>query len=151
MLTVYCFIALIANVLAIVFLHDHLNLSELSIVPALTLALSIFDAVYFHNHRELDEQNTAYSQNSLNEEEWAKMMPFIRDAFIAVIPLHVPLVCFFPSWVKISGSLVLVAVGFFGGAVAFRIKHQKEVLNRVSKEKQELEEQKRREELGRWK
>jgi len=151
MLTVYCFVALVANVFAIVFLRDYLNLSELSIVPALTLALSIFDAVYFHNHRELDEQKTAYSQNSLNEEEWAKMMPFMRDAFIAVIPLYVPLICFFPSWVKILGSLVLVAVGFFGGSVVFRIKHQKEVLNRVSKEKQELEEQKRKEEMGSWK
>ena len=152
MLTLYCIVALLANVLAIVFLRDYLNFTVTSTVPAVTMVLSVFEAVYVHHHRALDEKNTAYStQNTLNTEEWARMMPYMRNAFVVTLPLYISLICFFSSWVKTIGSLVLFVLGFLGGALAFKIKHKSELSARIDKDERELEEQKRREELGQWK
>ena len=75
----------------------------------------------------------------------------MRNAFVVTLPLYIPLICFFSSWVKTIGSLALFVLGFMGGALVFKIKYKSELSARIVKEDRELEEQKSREELGKWK
>ena len=147
---VYYVTAIAANIISVVVFREHLNITELSAVPAFFIALMIFQAFYFKNEKSENGLSTAYSANSeYNYKDFAGMSQYAFKALIAVLPLMLPFI-FFGAWIKLV-SIFVYLIGLVGGPVVYRIKHKNEVNERINKEKDELKEQKAKEELGRWK
>lgn len=149
MLTAYYLISAMVNVLLLVRFRDRINLTELSIAPIALILLTLFQALYFHQHRKKREFNSN-NDSDLTEEEWETLIVYVRNAELICLPLYLPFVFFFSSWVKLL-SFLLFTVSFIAGPVYYRIKHKTALNERYAKEDRELEEQKKRESLGKWK
>lgn len=139
----YC-IVLIGCVLSLVLFFKHLNITVMSIVPIFLIGLSIFQVYLFKN-----EKGETYGSN-YNEKEQSDMVRFMLVSMMLSIPLHVPFVFFWQSGYKLF-SVAIYLLGLFGGALFFRLKNGKQVSDRLKNETEDMEKQKRREELGRWK
>lgn len=145
----YYIVLLVLNIVSIIAFHNSINITAISIIPVLLMALSVFQAIYFHNNKGKKDFNT--NNNSfLTEKEWEHMTVCMRNSFILCIPLFIPFIVFFPWWIKLLSLLVYI-IGFAGGAIYYRIKYSNDVKSRISKESKEKEEQQRKEELGKWK
>ena len=114
------------------------------------MGLSIFQSFYFNNHRTKKDFNIN-NDSLLTEEEWGEMALCMRNTYLLCVPLFVPFIIFFPVLVKLIVSFVLFFVGFAGGSVYYRLHHSEQINNRLMKETEELEIQKKNEELGKWK
>ena len=146
---IYYGITVILNIVCAIVFHEHLNITAGSIVPLALIALSIFQAVYFHNYRSKKDFNT-YNDSELTEEEWAQLSVYMSKSYLIGIPWFLPFVLFFSTGIKMLSLLVFFAA-FTGGAIYYRIRHSKDLQSRFAKEADELEEQKKRESLGKWK
>ena len=145
----YYVILLAVNILAIVIFNGKINITAISIVPLVLMGLSIFQATYLHNHRSKKDFNTN-NNSPLTEAEWEAMALCMRNAYLLSIPLYIPLIFFVLLWIKML-SLLLYLVGFSGGTIYYRIKHEDKLNARFAKEKEEFDVQKAKEELGKWK
>ena len=145
---IYYTTTIILNVTSFFVLRHHLHITAASIMPVLCLLLSAFLAFYYvHNQ----ENKTTYSSNTnITDAEWKQVTSYMVYAHLIVIPLYIPFIWFFSSWLKLF-SAFLFLVAFNGGNIVFRIKHGKELQNRHDQEKRELREQKAKEDMGQWK
>jgi len=149
-LIIYYVVALVANIVSAIAFRSHLNITALSAVPAILTALMIFQAFYFKNNDPEEGFSTAYSLNSeYNDKDFAVMSQYSFKALFIVLPFMLPFV-FFGNWIKLVSIFVYI-IGFIAGPIFYRMKHKNEVNERVDKEKDELKEQKAKEELGKWK
>ena len=139
----YCTVIL-GWVVALFFLIDHLNVTAMSVVPIILIALSSFQASLFKN-----EQGNAYGSN-YNEEEKAGLTRYMSVALKLSIPWHIPFVCFFDSGFKLI-SVIVYLLGMFGGTLVYVLKNGRKVRIRLNKEAEEAKKQSENEELGRIK
>lgn len=146
---VYYIVMLTLNVLSLILFHKSIHMAYLSLIPLCLLVNSIFQA-YYHANRQAQEPNTTYSAKSnLTVLEWEQVSRYTIHSHLIFIPLYLPFVFFF-SWGKLL-SFVLFVAAFLGGSIRFRIRHGKEMQERYRQEKRELNEQQKKEEMGRWK
>ncbi|MBQ8432434.1 MAG: hypothetical protein IJX28_06080 [Clostridia bacterium] len=146
---VYYAVTLGLNVACMIAFHENLHLEFHSVIPIFLIGLSIFLSVYYRTNPSRKDFSTN-NHTDLTEEEWGVMAAYSGASGVIVVPLLLPFVCFFSTWAKLLSILVFFG-GFVGGAVFYRLRHRKEYEARFAKEANELEEQKKREELGKWK
>lgn len=145
---IYYSTAIMLNIISIFLLHHRIQITATSMIPALLSLLSVFLAFYYAHNREND---TTYSTKiNISNVEWRKFTSYISCSHLIAIPLYLPFIWFFSSWVKLL-SILLFLLAFIGSNAVFRIKHGKECQSRNDREKNELQKQKRKEELGQWK
>jgi hypothetical protein len=111
MIIYYCTV-IIGWVAALFFLIDYVNITAMSVVPVILIALSLFQASLFKN-----EQGNTYGSN-YNEEEKAGLMRYMSVALKLSIPWHIPFICFFNSGFKLI-SVIVYLFGMFGGTLVY--------------------------------
>ncbi len=144
---VYYIVAVSANIVSVLVFRNYINISVMSTIPLILIVLSVFQAVYFNKHNELN--TTAYGSGFTKNEE-AELSKYTSKSLLSVIPVMIPFILFFDSLLKII-SVLLYIFGFIAGPVIYKIKHRDDLNSRINREKKELEEQKKREEMGNWK
>ena len=146
----YYLIAIVANIIAVVAFHKSINISILSILPLVFIALILFQAALFKKARSENGFRTAYGSPFTAEEENG-MSDFAATAMRAAIPLMIPFVFFFPSAIKVLCAFIIYAVAFAGGLFTYRIKNKDALKDRFDKEETERREQEKKESMGEWK
>ena len=145
---IYYSTAIMLNIISIFLLHHRIQITATSMIPALLSLLSVFLAFYYAHNREND--TTYNTKINISNVEWRKFTSYISCSHLIVIPLYLPFIWFFSSWIKLL-SILLFLLAFIGSSAVFRIKHGNEWQSRHDREKNELQKQKRKEELGQWK
>ena len=148
MIIYYC-ITIIANIVAAIVFYKNINVTVLSVMPLLLIALMIFQALLFKNEKVENGFRTTYGSNLTADEE-NKMLDSGSSFLLATIPWMIPFILFFPSIVKVISILVYI-VGLVGGLILYRIKNKGRIVNRMDAEEKERQEQEKKEQLGRWK
>ena len=146
---VYYSITILANIIAIFIFHKNINISALSIIPLILIALMIFQAYFFKKEKAENGFRTTYRSNLTDNEE-NNMLNSASTFLLATIPWIIPFIFFFPSFVKILSVLVYI-VGLIGGLILYRIKNKGKIVDRIDVEEKERQEQQMKEELGKWK
>ena len=146
---VYYSITILANIIAIFIFHKNINISALSIIPLILIALMIFQAYFFKKEKVENGFRTTYGSNLTNDEE-NNMLNSSSTFLLATIPWIIPFILFFPSFVKILSVLIYI-VGLIGGLILYRIKNKGKIVDRIDVEEKERQEQEKREQLGKWK
>ena len=146
---VYYSITILANIIAIFIFHKNINISALSIIPLILIALMIFQAYFFKKEKAENGFRTTYRSNLTDNEE-NNMLNSASTFLLATIPWIIPFIFFFPSFVKILSVLVYI-VGLIGGLILYRIKNKGKIVDRIDVEEKERQEQEKREQLGKWK
>ncbi len=144
----YC-ITLLANIALLFIFGKHLSISAISLVPVCLIAISAFQAMYFKKEKTDDGFSTAYDSGFTHKEE-NTLMRYASYSLLATIPLLVPFVFFFGTFVKIFSVFVYIA-GFAFGLVLYRIKHNSQLRHRIDEETKRLNEQNKREKEGKYK
>lgn len=147
---IYHLIAVVTNVIAAVAFHKNINISVLSILPLVFIALMLFQAALFKKVKTENGFRTAYGSPFTAEEENG-MTDFASTTLYAAIPLMIPFIFFFPSAVKVLSSFILYALAFAVGLFAYRIKNKDAIKDRFDKEETERREQEKKESIGEWK
>lgn len=148
MIIYYC-ITIIANIVAAIVFYKNINVTVLSVMPLLLIALMIFQALLFKNEKVENGFRTAYGSNLTADEE-NKMLDSGSSFLLATIPWMIPFILFFPSIVKVL-SILVYFLGLVGGLILYRIKNKGKIVNRIDAEEKERQEQEKKEQLGRWK
>ena len=146
---VYYSITILANIIAVFIFHKNINISALSIIPLILIALMIFQAYFFKKEKVENGFRTTYRSNLTDNEE-NNMLNSASTFLLATIPWITPFIFFFPSFVKILSVLIYI-VGLIGGFVIYRIKNKEKITNRMNTEEIERQEQEKKEQLGKWK
>jgi hypothetical protein len=146
---VYYSITILANIIAVFIFHKNINISALSIIPLILIALMIFQAYFFKKDKVENGFRTTYRSNLTDNEE-NNMLNSASTFLLATIPWIIPFIFFFPSFVKILSVLIYI-VGLIGGFVIYRIKNKEKITNRMNTEEIERQEQEKKEQLGKWK
>ncbi|MBQ8746786.1 MAG: hypothetical protein IJZ08_02840 [Clostridia bacterium] len=118
---------ILVNIAAAVFLHDHINISEMSLIPLILIALMIFQAQFFKKEKTENGFRTAYG-SPLTAEEENELSESASVYIFAAIPLMIPFVLFFPPLVK-TLSVLLYIGSFMLTSLVFRIKRNKKEKN----------------------
>jgi len=147
---IYCLIAVVANIIAVVAFHKNINISVLSILPLVFIALMLFQAALFKKEKIENGFRTAYGSPFTAEEENG-MTDFASTALYAAIPLMIPFIFFFPSAAKVLSSFIVYALAFVAGLFTYRIKNKDVLKGRLDKEDAERREQEKKESMGEWK
>ena len=147
---IYYLIAIAANMIAIVAFHKSINISALSILPLVFIALMLFQSALFKKEKSENGFRTAYGSPFTAEEENG-MTDFASTALHAAIPLMIPFVFFFPSAIKALSSFVIYAAAFAVGLFSYRIKNKDALKGRFNREGTERREQEKKESMGEWK
>ena len=147
---IYYLIAIAANMIAIVAFHKSINISALSILPLVFIALMLFQAALFKKVKTENGFRTAYGSPFTATEENG-MTDFASTALHAAIPLMIPFIFFFPSAIKVLSSFVIYALAFATGLFIYRIKNKDVIKDRFDKEETERHEQEKKESMGEWK
>lgn len=146
---VYYSITILANIIAIFIFHKNINISALSIIPLILIALMIFQTYFFKKEKVENGFRTTYGSNLSNDEE-NNMLNSTSTFLLATIPWIIPFIFFFPSFVKILSVLAYI-VGLIGGFVLYSVKNKEKITSRMNTEEIERQEQQKKEELGKWK
>ena len=145
-------IGFIINGVMLILFKSSINIESASASPVFLLFLSAFmSAYYYTNRKKADFSTNYYSNIGFTEEEWERVSIYTARVNAAALPLYIPFVFFFPLRIKILVSVLIFMISMIGGAVFYRLKFRKELNSRFEKERKELEDQKKLEELGKWK
>lgn len=137
------------NVACAILFHEHIHISDLSVIPLFLIALMLFQANYFV--KDIPDKGFATNYGGgYTHEEKAVLLQYASKTLIGTVPLLFPFILFFPNATKVLSVVVYIA-GFVTGPVVYRFKHRRELNNRAHTEKEELARQRRNEELGKWK
>lgn len=145
------FAILLIEVLLTLVLFKHTNFISLySSAPIACIIISLFCSFLGTESKpnRVSDTETAYGSNLTLEEQY-ELSVCQATAHIISILIHLPILFFVPSAFKLI-SIAVIIFAFIGSGVYFRIKHGKDVKSRIDKENCELEEQKKKEELGKF-
>lgn len=150
-MSIYYVCHLILNTVLLLVFSSHIQLHILSLIPLFLILLMIFQITLFKSFSKNDNVgDTAYSVGDtvrLTEEEQACQYSYLKHSFLLFIPFEVPFVFFFSSFWKFLG-IVPYILAYVVGGIFFRAAKGREIKNRIKSEEKELQEQKKREELG---
>ena len=150
-LSIYYGCHVIINIVLLFAFYSLIKIHVLSLLPIFLIALMSFQTILF----KVDTKNntagdTAYSVGDtvrLTEEEQTLQYAYLKHSFLLCIPLELPLIFFLPSYWKLIGIIPYILAYIIGGIV-FKVKNGKAIRDRTDREKKELEDQMRMEELG---
>ena len=148
-LSIYYGCHIVINVVFLVAFSSHIQFHILSIVPIFLIALMLFQTTLFKADTKA-VGDTAYSVGNtvrLTDEEQTLQYSYLKHSFLLCIPFELPLIFFLPSYWKLIGIIPYILAYIIGGIV-FKVKNGKEIQERIDREKKELKDQMRREELG---
>lgn len=144
-----CHIAV--NIALLIIFSAYIELHILSALPVFLIILMFLQTTMFKVNSKNDAiGDTAYSVGNsvrLTEEEQECLYSYLKHSFLICIPFEIPLIFFLPSYWKLLGIIPYI-LAYIIGSVVFKLKKGQEIQNRIIKEKKELEEQIKREELG---
>ena len=150
-LSIYYGCHIVLNIVLLLIFTEHINLHILSVIPAFLIILMFFQATLFKANAKNDAiGDTAYSVGNtvrLTEEEQECQYSYLRHSFLFCIPFEIPLLFFLSSYWKFL-ALIPYILAYIIGSIVFKLKKGKDIQYRIIKEKKELEEQIRREEMG---
>lgn len=146
---VYYIITTFLNIIATMLFYKQINIALLSIVPSVLFVLMLFEGFLLKSERIENGFKTAFGSN-LNTEEENLILIYSSNSLLISAPFLIPFIVFFPSLFKLF-SLIIFVMGFASGAIAFRLKHKNRINKRIDDEQDELEKQRKNEELGKWK
>lgn len=146
---VYYILAVGANIVSFFVFSNYINISVMSIIPLILIVLAVFQSVYFNKQSENNDFNTAYG-SGFTENEQAQLSKYTSKTLLLVIPFIVPFIFYFTSGLKLI-TILFYVLSLIIGPVVYRIKNKDDLNRRINKQKKELEEQKKREEMGDWK
>ena len=150
-LSIYYGCHIIANIALLIIFSAYVELHLLSVLPAFLIVLMFFQATLFKTNAKNDTiGDTAYSVGNtvrLTEEEQECQYSYLRHSFLFCVPFEIPLIFFLPSYWKLFGIIPYI-LAYIIGSIVFKLKYGQEIQNRIIKEKKELEEQIRWEEMG---
>ena len=146
----YLIVTFSLNIVCVTVFRARLNINAASALPLFLTVWMSFFALYLNYHRRREDITTNYYQPDFTETEWERVAVCMRDAYLFSVPLYVPFVFFFSVWVKLLSALFISIVSHSCGGILFRLRYGRELRARYDKERKELDEQKKREELGRW-
>lgn len=108
-----------------------------------------FAGAPFQGSQQEEGISTAYGSD-LNGHEENTWTHYMKMSLMISLPWQFSFVVFFPNAAKCL-SCLWYALFFAGGGIAFRIKHGRRIMQRKQAQRDELEKQQKREELGKWK
>lgn len=139
--TLYLFSALLSAIFAFLFSES----LSFHIVPVIVIAALLLQALMLSAK---DAANTSLSSGNLSNKELYSLMRTIAYVTLCVAPLLFPFVVFGDLKMKTIVSCAAWLMTYFVGFVIFRIMYGNSIKNRMNIEKEELSEQKKREEQG---
>ena len=141
----------VMNAVLLIAFHNSITFHYLSLAPLVLTAIMLFNSFFYKEQTEEKTYygDTAYSESSprLSFEEQKEAYGYFRLSFLLMIPFEIPFIFFLPSYFKLFSLVPFILAYVLGGLIS-RKKMGKRVKARLDAEKQELAEQKRREELG---
>ena len=137
------------GILCCVFMPQYINITATSIVPVAMILLTILQVCLFKDGEQTEGFSTAYGSD-INAAEHNTWTYYIRFSLMLSLPWQLAFVIFFPNAVKFLSCLCYVAF-FVAGGMFFRVKHGKQIKHRHQSQRDELEEQRKKEEMGKWK
>ena len=150
-LSIYYGCHIVVNIALLIIFSAYVELHLLSVLPVFLIALMFFQATLFKANAKNDTiGDTAYSVGNtvrLTEEEQAIQYSYLRHSFLFCVPFEIPLIFFLSSYWKLFGIIPYI-LAYIIGSIVFKLRKGQEIQNRIIKEKKELEEQIRREEMG---
>ena len=150
-LSIYYGCHIVVNIALLIIFSAYIELHLLSVLPVFLMALMFFQATLFKANAKNDTiGDTAYSVGNtvrLTEEEQAIQYSYLRHSFLFCVPFEIPLIFFLSSYWKLFGIIPYI-LAYIIGSIVFKLKKGQEIQNRIIKEKKELEEQIKREEMG---
>lgn len=154
-LGIYYAVHAVINAMLLIVLHNRIILHHLSIAPLVLMAMMGFNILLFKEgaEEETNYGNTAYTPGNtgtaaqLTFEERKEANGYFRSAFLLMLPFEIPFVFFLPSYFKLF-SLVPCLLAYILGGVITKRKMRGRIQKRLEEERRDLQEQKRREELG---
>lgn len=148
-LNIYYAAVILPTLVCAVLFREHLNITAASAGAVILTVLSAFLAVY--SERERFYPTNMYSIQSLTDDERADLSLCFSRSFMICTPLYLPFALFFGTFVKVVVPIAIFFAGFTGAGVYYRFKYGNDVHARFKREADELEEQKKKEEMGKWK
>ena len=145
----YYSITVVANIAAIIIFRNSINITPLSIMPLILVALLIFQSQIFKTAKIENGFDTNYGSD-LTAKEKNEMYHSASKFMLAAIPFMIPFLFFFPSSAKILSVFVYI-IGLVGGLAIYRIKSQAKIVDRLLAEENERKEQEIKEENGKLK
>lgn len=174
-LIIYTAVIVATGLFALVF-KQYVNINLESLMPLLTLATMLYAGYktyvtrsFFYNgkwHSYGDSIDFKYSKSESGEGSFSVYKPKTQADMTNIIPayamfigasLNIPLIVFFDYKIKLWCIGIMLISGIFGFLVSlpFDIKKTKKAVEDENQRREqwerELEEQKKREEMGRWK
>lgn len=150
-LRIYYGCHIVVNIALLIIFSAYIELHILSALPVFLIILMFLQTTMFKVNSKNDAiGDTAYSVGNsvrLTEEEQECLYSYLKHSFLICIPFEIPLIFFLPSYWKLLGIIPYILAYTIGGIV-FKLKKGKSIQDRINKEKRELEEQIKREELG---
>ena len=150
-LSIYYGCHIVVNIALLIIFSAYIELHILSVLPVFLIVLMFFQATLFWANAKNDTiGDTAYSIGNavrLTEEEQAIQYSYLRHSFLFCVPFEIPLIFFLSSYWKLFGIIPYI-LAYIIGSIVFKLKKGQEIQNRIIKEKKELEEQIKREEMG---
>ena len=146
----YLTILLIEILLAIVLFKFTNFISLYSLAPIACIIISLFQAFLGTESKQdrVSDPETAYGSNLTLEEQYELSVCQSTSHTISIL-IHLPIFFFVPSAFKLV-SIAVIILTFIVSGFYFRIKHGKDIKLRIDKENSEFEEQKKKEELGKF-
>ena len=148
-MSIYYAITLTANIIAAIVFRKSINITAISLLPLLLIALMCFQAIIFKNERSESGFDTSYGSD-LTPNEKNHMSDIIFQSLLGTTVWMIPFVLFFSSAIKFI-SIGIYLIGFATGTIIYRIKNKSSIMSRMNKEDKERREQEKREELGKFK
>ncbi len=146
---IYHVASITVEILCVVMLPQYICITSLSLVPVAMILLTILQVCLFKDSQQEEGFSTAYGSD-LNAQEQRTWTQDMRFFLMLSLPWQFAFVMFFHSPVKLLSCLWYLAF-FVAGSIAFRVKHGKQIGKCQQTQRDELEEQRKREELGKWK
>ncbi len=146
---IYHIVCVAIDILCVVLMPQYIHITSMSLVPVAMILLTILQVCLFKDTQQEEGFSTAYG-SELNASEQNTWTHYMKFSLMLSLPWQFIFVMFFPNAVKFFSCLWYV-IFFVGGSVAFRLKHGKQLGRRKQAQREELEEQRKREELGKWK
>ena len=145
--TVYYLAHALMNVVALFLFRDHLTVNAGSIAPIVVMSIMILQATLTFNENT-GLGSTAHSESDrLSSDEKNLLVKNLKTVFLITIPFAIPFIFFLPLFAKLL-SILLYFIAYIIAGVRFKIMYGKDISDRLSSEREELIEQRKKEENG---
>lgn len=132
-----------------IYFNEFLNITCYSLVPVVLIMLMAIQAGYCYSIRTKEDFHSS-SMSEFKESEVIELSVYMTNSFSLFIPPLIPFVLFFSNAAKVFPALLIYFVSLIAGIIFFRIHNRKRFKDKFLRERKELEEQLKKEELGKW-